>query len=235
MSIARKLWLGFGVLILIFVLASIAIGSSVRNIDTVIDEVVNVDEPVDTASCEMEINTVEIGRDVRSYQFDGSPEYRQRFQDGREDFERFQARYADLVESPRESRLAERIDSVYQDYSTLGRELMDQKDEQDVTLARSNDTFLELEEAADAGAFTGGPNGQEKVLLAAKIESDVAKIESYINSYFQIPADEIKGLVEEETGEPGEGLGPRVARPGRRGAGQGGRPGETPRAERLAL
>ena len=69
MSIARKLWLGFGVLILIFVLASIAIGSSVRNIETIIDEIANVDEPVDTASYEMEINTVEIGGDVRTYLF----------------------------------------------------------------------------------------------------------------------------------------------------------------------
>ena len=201
MSIARKLWLGFGVLILIFVLASIAIGTSVRNIETIIDEIANVDEPVDTASYEMEISAVEIGRDVRTYLFDGSPEHRQRFQNNREDFERFQARYAALTDDPRGSRLAERIDSIYQDYSTLGAELMGQKDEQDATLARWNDTFRELEEAADADGFTGGSNSQEKALLAARIESDIAEIAAYLNSYLQAPNDDIRSLIEEEIGE----------------------------------
>jgi CHASE3 domain sensor protein len=67
MTIARKLWLGFGVLILIFLVAGLSILLSAATMNRDLAQIVSVEEPARTAAYEMEINTVEIGRDVRVY------------------------------------------------------------------------------------------------------------------------------------------------------------------------
>jgi CHASE3 domain sensor protein len=45
MTIARKLWIGFGIVVLIFLAASLIILVSQRFIDSAIDEIANVRHP----------------------------------------------------------------------------------------------------------------------------------------------------------------------------------------------
>ena len=59
MTIARKLWLGFGVLILIFVLAGLTVLLSERSILRSLTEIEQVEEPTRAAAYEMEINSAE--------------------------------------------------------------------------------------------------------------------------------------------------------------------------------
>jgi CHASE3 domain sensor protein len=66
-TIARKLGLGFGVLILIFLVADLTILLSAATMNRNLAPIVSVEEHARTAAYEMEINTVEIGRDVRVY------------------------------------------------------------------------------------------------------------------------------------------------------------------------
>ncbi|QIN77577.1 hypothetical protein GBA65_02575 [Rubrobacter marinus] len=89
MTIARKLWLGFGILILIFLLTALAVGTSVRSVAGALDEIVTVEEPTAATAYEMEINTVEIGRSILSYLETGDPELREAAQSDRADFEEF--------------------------------------------------------------------------------------------------------------------------------------------------
>src|SRR5215208_1431636 len=77
MTIARKLWLGFGVLILIFLVADLTILLSAATMNRDLAQIVSVEEQARTAAYEMEINTVEIGRDVRIYSLNGDPRYRE--------------------------------------------------------------------------------------------------------------------------------------------------------------
>jgi CHASE3 domain sensor protein len=46
MTIARKLWLGFGGLILIFLAASLIVLFSERTVESALDEIVNVEETI---------------------------------------------------------------------------------------------------------------------------------------------------------------------------------------------
>src|SRR5918999_5408605 len=101
MTIARKLWLGFGSLVLLFLLAGLIILFSERSIRSALDEIANVEEPTRAAAYEMEINTVEMSRDVLGYLDTGDPQYRERFADDRADFEQFKFRYDSLVDTPR--------------------------------------------------------------------------------------------------------------------------------------
>jgi CHASE3 domain sensor protein len=53
MTIARKLWLGFGVVVLTFLVASLFIFFSERSIGSAVDEIANVEAPTRDASQEM--------------------------------------------------------------------------------------------------------------------------------------------------------------------------------------
>ena len=99
MTMARKLWLGFGILILLFLVAGIIVLLSGRAIQVAYDEIATVEEPTRAASFEMEINTVEISRDVLFYLDTGDPQYREQFADDRADFERAKARYDELIDT----------------------------------------------------------------------------------------------------------------------------------------
>ena len=102
MTIARKLWLGFGALLLIFLLASLVIFLSERSISAALEEITGVEEPARAASFEMEINAVEMSRDVLDYLETGDGQYRELFENDSEDFERFESQYADLADTQRE-------------------------------------------------------------------------------------------------------------------------------------
>jgi CHASE3 domain sensor protein len=94
MTIARRLRFGF--LILIFLLAGLIILSE-GSISRSLTEIAQVEEPTRAVAYEMEINVVEIGRDVRVYLIAGDPLYREEFAKDKADFEGFKARYDEPV------------------------------------------------------------------------------------------------------------------------------------------
>jgi CHASE3 domain sensor protein len=85
MTIARKLWLGFGIVVLIFLVASLIIYVSQRSVGS--DEIANVEAPTRDASQEMEINLGEMSRNVSEYLQESDPQYRERFAEDRAEFE----------------------------------------------------------------------------------------------------------------------------------------------------
>ncbi len=123
MTIARKLWLGFGVLILIFVLACLIIFVRERAVNDTLDEIVRVEEPTRAASFEMEINVAEMSRDVLDYLDTGDPRYREQFEDNRADFKRFKDSYDALVDAERGEEQGARIEVLYEEFVALGEDL----------------------------------------------------------------------------------------------------------------
>jgi PAS domain S-box-containing protein len=154
MTIARKLWLGFGGLILIFLVSSLLVLFSERKVESALDEIVNVEEPTSNASHDMHINALQISRDVREYLYSGDPAYREQFEDDRADFEEYQALHAELVETPTGREHVEQIDSLYQEYLAAGQSLIDDYDERAANAdgpvqASEIRAFLEVEASLD--------------------------------------------------------------------------------------
>ena len=150
MTIARKLWLGFGGLILIFVIACLVIFLSERVVSNALGEIVEVEEPTRAASYEMEINTAEMARDVLDYLQTGDPRYREEFREDRADFERFKDRYDRLVDTENGERHGERIESLYEEYAALGEDLISSRPSDDPSLSSDERRFLELQAELDA-------------------------------------------------------------------------------------
>src|SRR5918998_942147 len=152
MTIARKLWLGFGVLILVFVLACLIIFVSERAVNNALDEVVEVEEPTRAASFEMEINVAEMARDVLDYLNTEDPRYREQFEDNRADFERFKDRYDALTDTERGERQGERIEVLYEEYAKLGEALTGAEPSgvRGRAISFEEQRFLELQAELDA-------------------------------------------------------------------------------------
>src|SRR5918998_3208517 len=151
MTIARKLWLGFGVLIGIFVLACLVVFFIERSVNRALDETIRVEGPTRAASYEMEINATEMARDVQDYLATGDARYRERFEDNRADFERFKARYDALVDTEKGEEHGDRIEALYQEYTALGGVLTagGPSSAQDGAAGSDRRRFLELQAELD--------------------------------------------------------------------------------------
>ncbi|MEJ7818689.1 MAG: HAMP domain-containing protein, partial [Rubrobacteraceae bacterium] len=212
MFIARKLWLGFGALLLIFLLTSLVIVLSERSTQEALDEIINVEEPTRAASFEMEINTVEISRDVLDYLETGDERFRERFADDREDFERSKARYDELVDTPTGVDQGEMISSVYERYVALGVDLLDASDEQDDLFDRTNRGFEAIDSIADETTEAevdnaGGETGTaEELGRLADIQYDIAAMNTSLASYLREPGDEPRQRVLDDEAEVREGF-----------------------------
>ncbi len=123
MTISRKLWLGFGVLILLFLLAGLIVLLGQRSTSNSIEEIVRVEEPTRSAVYEMEIKSGEMGTDVTGYVETGDQIYRQRFQEDKAAFEKYKVRYDGLVDTETGRRHRQEISSIYEDYAALGERL----------------------------------------------------------------------------------------------------------------
>jgi hypothetical protein len=85
MTVARKLGLVFGIVILTCVLGGLAILSSERAVKSALDETTSFEEPTRVAAHDIEINATEISRDVLGYMGTGDPRIRERFADDKSD------------------------------------------------------------------------------------------------------------------------------------------------------
>ena len=64
LTIANKLWIGFGILILLLAVTSIIIAVNIKLIDRALKKITLVEEPTSAAAYEMEINVVGTGLGV---------------------------------------------------------------------------------------------------------------------------------------------------------------------------
>ncbi|CAA9466877.1 MAG: hypothetical protein AVDCRST_MAG12-394 [uncultured Rubrobacteraceae bacterium] len=183
MTIARKLWLGFGALLLIFLLASLVIFLSERSIGAALEEITGVKEPARAASFEMEINAVEMSRDVLDHLETGDGQYRELFENDSEDFERFESQYADLADTQRERSQHEELRSIYEQYAAVGQNLLDDSDNRDARSSEVEEGFLDLDDLieGDLLATVGreSPEEHEKVDVVTEMDDEATEVNVY--------------------------------------------------------
>ncbi len=198
-TIARKLWIEFGVFVLILLVIGIVVGASVREMERNLEELAAVDTLVSEAAYEMEINVVGTGLGDLKYLETEDPRYREWVENDADDFERFRAQYASLVETEEGQELGTEIGLLYGEYRTLGERLMDGKDNQDELSSKINGDLEEadaiLDEEIQANVDRAGPDGSRKAEQAARMEADLNEVSTWLGSYIQNPREEYREFV----------------------------------------
>ncbi len=141
MTIGKKLGLGFGIVLLIFVISGSVTVSQLRGIKENLYNIVEVETPTSAAAYEMEINLIGTGFGVLGYLNDRDPVHLQRIKDDTEDFEEFKGKYLELAYAD-EKKLGLALGERYDDYMKLANKIIALEDNQDKKIAILFENFL---------------------------------------------------------------------------------------------
>lgn len=192
MTIGRKLALGFGVVLLLFVVAGFVIDRSTTQIDRSLDDLTQTEQPASDAAYEMEINTIGTGIGVLRYVETGDPSALEAVREDEADFRRFYENYQDVTRTPEGREAGREVGELYEEFDALGQDLMDRTDAQEELFARIDGDFVSidriLDEEVQPNVDVGGTDGTEKVERAANMETEVAEVIAWFGTYLRAPA-----------------------------------------------
>ncbi|MCH9053849.1 MAG: MCP four helix bundle domain-containing protein, partial [Proteobacteria bacterium] len=141
-----KLWLAFGLLVLVLGISGLVSYRSIQRIDRNLRQIVAVEEPLEQAVLEMEINAGETARAVLDYVRDLEPKHIEAMRDSEADFERFAADFERLAETDEERRLGREVAGLYGEFKALGDEIVALADRRRGALETFRRYALEIDE-----------------------------------------------------------------------------------------
>lgn len=191
MTISKKLWLGFGSLLLVVAVTSFIIISNFNAILTGLEKITRIKEPTSAAAYQMQISVMGTGLGVLKYLDTGDVTYRSRFAEEEANFERFLARYKDLAENPQSQEIGDTLDRLYEEFKTLGKDLMDAKDRQEAKFTDLTKNMIRADKILDERIRTEAnanlPNRLRRLSALSRMNGDNAEIGSWMGIYLREP------------------------------------------------
>lgn len=145
MTIGKKLFLGFGILVPFVAVSGAVSIIMVQRIDADVVKLAQVEEPHEQAVLEMEINAGEAVRGVLDYVRHRQVEDRILVDDSIADFQRFATEFKRLAETAEERRLGQQAIGSFNKLSGVGYELMAVTDKQHEDLRRLRKDVKEVD------------------------------------------------------------------------------------------
>ena len=176
-GISRKLWLGFGTLMVVFAISSLASYLYIGRIDRDVRQVVEIEEPLEQAVLEMEINAGETARAVPDYVREPLSEHREIIIDSEADFAGYAETFERLAETDEERRLGREVAVLYTEFKALGDEILALTDRRYAAFGLFRDSAAKLDELLEEGLLPGivlaEPGGIEKLQITLKMEHEI--------------------------------------------------------------
>ena len=189
--VAPRLWLGFGILIGLIFLTNFISYQYILRIATDLRQVVEIEEPLEEAILEMEINAGETARAVLSYVGNGEKLHIEKIHDSEADFERFAAIFHELAETSEERALGFKVAQEYGVFKLLGDEIVELADERRADLEKFRQNILEIDELIDdklqIAIDRNAPGGPEKLAAAFGMEINIFEAFTAILAYIAGP------------------------------------------------
>jgi HAMP domain-containing protein len=163
------------------------------------DELGDLRQPMSAAAYEMEINVNGISLALLKYLDAREPRFLEWVARDEKDFERFFATYRQFSLTPREQDFGVAIDLLYQEFRTLSRLLIQQRDAQSALFERSAAHIEQVDVILDTTLQPGidhhTPAGFAKVIAVIDMEAAVAEMALWVTNYRRAPRAEYKELV----------------------------------------
>lgn len=187
MTTARRLWWGFGTLIVVLVIIAMGTAMWLRTLKNQLQEITAVAEPRSAAVYEMVNHAMRVGLDVLKYLETRDPTFRQYMLEDASRFARFKEQYDRLARRPLHRELGGRVGLLFGEYYELGRALIDAKDRQHAISTDLGRDFDAMEKIIDDGIQARldplGPHGPLKVFGIADLEVDIGEWGTWLGNY----------------------------------------------------
>ena len=207
MGIAAKVGLSLGGMVAVFIVGGALFLLQIGHIVDDLIQLAKVEEPVEEATFEMEINLGEAARAILDYVHDRDPADREgnraRVIDSEADFQRFHGEFMRLAESEKERALGAELARLFVEFTELGHEMMALSDltavgiERLGGIVRSIDEFVDEKLQVTVDMTT--PGSMERLHAAFEMEINIDEAYAAITSYLLAPhptvAEELRDAV----------------------------------------
>jgi diguanylate cyclase (GGDEF)-like protein/PAS domain S-box-containing protein len=187
-TIGKKLTLGIGVLLALFVAMGLIAYTETGVIGTKIREITGKEEPTNAAAYEMEINLVGTGFSVLSYMHNRNSAHLESIKQDQQDFENYRNLYGTFIESSKEKTLGVRLDEGYTEFQATADELIQIEDEQTEkmsALLANLDQMDTLVDQITSSVSPSSPGAYAKLESALQMEISTNGIAKALGNYLR--------------------------------------------------
>ena len=202
-GVAIKLWLAFGLLILILAVSGFVVQWYIQRIENNLIQIVAVEEPLEQAVLEMEINAGETALAVLDYVRHQHPKHLETIRDAEADYEQFAAEFERLAETDEERRLGREVARFYREFKALGSEIVGLARQRNADLLAFQRITLEIDELFDIELRprierdTPDPKQKQRQKLADAMDETIDEVFPSIVTYLAIPDPAMREVFED--------------------------------------
>ncbi|MFC1990029.1 PAS domain S-box protein [Chloroflexota bacterium] len=186
-TIAGKLWLGFGLLLLILAVTLVIYYWQTQRTDSYIAQVVEIQESRQQAVLEMRLNAANIARSVSDYMRDGDPTHLEKARDFEAGFKISAARFNELSQTDGQKVLGQEIDKLYEEFRGEAHETTALMGQQHTTLLSFQEGMKEVSfsiyEMHQATIEGTPPDALKKLEASINMQSSLDKVSIAIETY----------------------------------------------------
>ena len=124
LSFGQKLWLAFALVGILGMSALLVVRYGILAIESYVNELLYIYEPLHNAAYEMEINTIGTGLGVMKYIQTGKQHFQERVKKDQDDFQRFQRQFEQLADNETLLESTEQVKQLYSEYHRLAESIM---------------------------------------------------------------------------------------------------------------
>ena len=194
-TLARKLWMIVGLMVGILSISGVVAYVQIQTIKRSVLQLTRIEEPLEEAILEMEINAGETARAVLNYLRDQDPKHIDKVYDSEADFELYAAEFEALAETDEERRLGAEIARLYIEFKILGDDIITLIDERNTAIELLHKAVIEIDELIDneiQGAIDrNAPDAFLKLEAALDMEINIDEAFSAIRDYIIQPGPSI--------------------------------------------
>ena len=194
-TLARKLWMIVGLMVGILIVSDVVAYRQIQVIKRSVIQLTQVEEPLEEAVLEMEINAGETARAVLGYLRDQETKHIAKMHDSEADFKRYASEFEVLAETDEERRLGVEVARLYQDLKQLADEIIVLVDDQQATLRMFRVNVIEIDELIDnkiqIAIDRTAPDAFRKLEAALDMEINIDEAFSAIRDYIIQPGPSI--------------------------------------------
>ena len=199
-TIARKLWSSFGVLIAVLTICGAIAYWQIHGINRVIEQLVEVREPLQEIILKMEINMGNTSRAVMGYTMERDPSHVKWLHDSEKEFEDLVSDFSELAETEEEKRFHRDVSLFFVSFKKLSHDIVALVDEQHDAQRVFREAAKEIDESIGktleriTNKGPGWTRAKEEVTLNMQICSHevFAAIERYLVQHTGFHRDEVK-------------------------------------------